>query len=276
MRTFGAEAGTYLYLNGLGTDKTVHLSEHVELLPARADCSADLFLGLGKTDIDISVISLFLPQVTSQLKVNGKDAKDTAIRAWNAVWDGLLLGALVGAEVMCNIQSEVPAEQLTPESTTAVTNYHLRGLSRGTAVTLTEADISWIQDNYEKARCLLDNESFQNATHCLASYRWHSMPRARLAILWSGIEGLFGVDSEIVFRVSLYAARFLEPHDNARQREVFGLVKELYKLRSKAVHGGRMKGNANEGVDESALLLRTLIRRCAELGSMPNLERLVP
>lgn len=276
MRTFGAEAETYLYLNGLCTDRAVRLSEHLELLPAQADCSLDLFLGLGKTDIDISVISLFLPQVTSQLKVNGKDAKDTAIRAWNAVWDGLLLGALVGAEVMCNIQSEVPAEQLTPESIAAVTNYHLRGLSRGTTVTLTEADISWIQNNYEKARSLLDNESFQNAAHCLASYRWHSMPRARLAILWAGIEGLFGVDSEIVFRVSLYAARFLEPHDGAMQREVFGRVKELYKLRSKAVHGGRMKGNANEGVDESALLLRALIRRCAELGSMPNIESLVP
>jgi len=276
MRTFGSEAGTYLYLNGLATNRTVRLSDQVELLPASADCNADLFLSLGKSDIDISVISLFLPQVTSQLKVTGNDAKDTAIRAWNAVWDGLLLGALIGAEVMCNIQSEVRAEELTPESTVAVTNYHLRGLSRGTPVALTEADISWIESNYEKALTLLDNESFQNAAHCLASYRWHSMPRARLAILWSGIEGLFGVESEIVFRVSLYTARFLEPHDNARQREVFGRVKELYKLRSKAVHGGRMKGNANEGVDESASLLRTLVRRCAELGSMPNLEGLVP
>lgn len=276
MRTFGTESGTYLFLNGLATDKAVRLSEHVELLPARVECNADLFLGLGKTDIDISVISLFLPQVASQLRVDGKDAKDTAIRAWNAVWDGLLLGALVGAEVMCNIQSDIPAAELTPESTVAVTNYHLRGLSRGAPVMLTEADISWIQGNYEKARSLLDDESFQNAAHCLASYRWHSMPRARLAILWSGIEGLFGVDSEIVFRVSLYTARFLEPDDNEKQREVFGRVKELYKLRSKAVHGGRMKGNANEGVDESASLLRTLIRRCAELGSMPNIEGLVP
>jgi hypothetical protein len=102
------------------------------------------------------------------------------------------------------------------------------------------------------------------------------MPRARLAILWSGIEGLFGVDSEIVFRVSLYTARFLEPHDQAKQREVFERVKELYKLRSKAVHGSRMKGNAKEGVDESASLLRRLIRRCSELGSLPNIESLVP
>lgn len=276
MHTFGSGTEIYLYLNGLNTNKAVRLSENVELLPASVECNLDLFLGLGKSDIDISVISLFLPQVTSQLKVNGSDAKDTAIYAWNAMWDGLLLGALIDAEVICNIQSETPSTELTPNSTVAVTNYHLRGLVKGAPVTLTEANITWIEGNYKKARALLDNESFQNAVHCLASYRWHTVPRAKLAILWSGIEGLFGVDSEIAFRVSLYVARLLEPHDNMKQREIFERVRELYKLRSKAVHGGRMKGNANESVNESASLLRTLIFRCVELGSMPNLESLAP
>lgn len=276
MRILGSGIDTYLYLNGLATDKAVHLSAGIELLPTQTDCHAELFLGLGKNDLDISVISLFLPQVRSQLKVQGADAKDTAMRAWNAVWDGLLLGALTGSEVMTNLQSDVPAEQLTPQSNVAVTNYQLRGLSKDSPPLLSEPDISWIEKYYEKARALLDDEAFRNAVHCLASFNWHSMPRARLAIIWSGIEGLFGVDSEIVFRVSLYAARFLEPNDLSKQREVFANVKELYKLRSKAVHGGRMKGNAKEGVNESALLLRLLVRRCAEIGALPDTGSLVP
>lgn len=276
MRTFGSGIETYLYLNGLATDRVVHLSEGIELLPAQPDCYAELFLSLGKSDIDISVISLFLPQVESQLKIQGANAKDTAIRAWNAVWDGLLLGSFVGAEVLCNLQSEVPVEQLTPTSKVTVTNYYLRGLSNSSPPRLVEADIQWIEANYEKARTLLDNESFQNAVHCLASYRWHSMPRARLAVLWSGIEGLFGVDSELMFRVSLYAAHFLEPQDRTKQREIFENVKELYKLRSKAVHGGRMKYDTKDGVDKSASLLLSLIRKCTEAGALPNTESLAP
>jgi hypothetical protein len=55
---------------------------------------------------------------------------------------------------------------------------------------------------------LLNEAAFQNAVHCLATYRWHSTAAPQLAIIWSGIEGLFGVDTEPSFRVSLYCARF--------------------------------------------------------------------
>ena len=61
------------------------------------------------------------------------------------------------------------------------------------------------------AKALLDDDGYSNAVHCLSSYRWHSMPRAQLALLWSGIEGLFRVDHELSFRLSLYAAKFLCP-----------------------------------------------------------------
>ncbi len=102
------------------------------------------------------------------------------------------------------------------------------------------------------------------------------MPRVKLTILWSGIEGLFGVESEIVFRMSLYAARFLAIDDRAKQTEIFAKVKELYKVRSKAVHGGRLKFDPEPSVRESAALLRSLILKCGETGALPNIESLVP
>lgn len=276
MRIAGTSGETYLYLNGLSLERTVRLSENIELLPAQAECSADLFLGVGKSDIDISLISLFLPLVRSQMRVRGADGKDTAVRAWNAIWDALLLGALTNSDVMCNLQSDVPAEELHPGSIVRVTNYNLRGFSESSEHCLSDPEIAWIEQHLDKARRLLENESFANAVHCLASYRWHTMPRARLAILWSGIEGLFNVDSEVVFRVSLYAARFLASEDLVRQRVVFANVKRLYKLRSKAVHGARMKDDAHAGVQDSAELLKSLVVRCAEPGSLPDLSILVP
>ena len=31
----------------------------------------------------------------------------------------------------------------------------------------------------------------------MASYRWHSVPRVQLAVIWSGIESLFNVNTEV-------------------------------------------------------------------------------
>ena len=276
MRTSTSKNISYLYVNGLATDRAIQLSDNIVLLPTRIECSAELFLGLGKSDIDISVISLFLPQVESQLRIHGVDVKDTAMRAWNAVWDALLLGAFTGCNVMCNLQSDLPAEKLKPDSNLVVTNYQLRGLSTQPLHRISETESDWIEKHFKSAQELLQDGRYRNAVHCLATYQWHSMPRVQLAIVWSGIEGIFGVDSEIVFRVSLYAARFLAPDDHAQQIEVFAKVKELYKLRSKAVHGGKMKGDAKAGVSESVELLRSLVARCASLGTLPDTGSLVP
>ena len=274
MRIFGANHITYLYVSGIATTKVIKLSNSVELLPARAECSTDLFLGLGKTDVDISVISLFLPQVASQLRIEGSDVEDTARCAWDAIWDAILLGAITSCDVMCNLQSDLPAELLKSDSNIQITNYHLRGHSMQPLHHISNLESEWIEEHFESARELLGEERYRSAIHCLATYRWHSMPRAQLAIIWSGIEGLFNVDSEVVFRISLYAARFLAPDDLSQQKEVFLKVKNLYKLRSKAVHGGVMKGDPQAGVLESANLLRTIISKCAVDGRLPDPEDL--
>lgn len=275
MRTFGVDTEAYLYLNGLSASGPLSLSENIELLPATPDCYRELFLGLGRSDEDISIISLFLPHVRAQLRVRGSDGKDTAARSWNAVWDALLLGAICGCEVMCNLQSDVSVEELAPASTVLVTNYFLRGFEREPRI-VSEANANWIAHNISKARVLLDNAAFRNAVHCLASYRWHSMPAPRLAVIWSGIESLFGIEGELSFRISLYCAWFLERGDQAKLAELFALCKDLYRARSRAVHGTQMKGNAHEAVEESAILLRRLILRSAEQAAIPDVANLAP
>lgn len=275
MRTLGFDTQAFLYLNGLSVDSAISLSENVELLPAKPNCYRELFLGLGKSDADISVISLFLPIVRSQLRVCGSDSKDTAVRSWNAVWDALLLGVVCGCEVACNLQSDVRVEELKPDSTVVVTNYFLRGFGSEPR-RVSELNAKWIAQHFTKARRLLDDGAFQNAVHCLATYRWHSMPAAQLAIIWSGIEALFGIDTELSFRMSLYSARFLEPEDRSRQVEIFSAVRDLYKIRSRAVHGARIKTDARDAVVKSADLLRRLVARCSEQAEIPNVSTLVP
>jgi hypothetical protein len=141
---------------------------------------------------------------------------------------------------------------------------------------VTDDEAMWIESNIGRSRSLLSLPHFQNAVHCLATYRWHSLLRVQLAVLWAGIEGLFGVESEIVFRLSLYAARFLEPESAERRSMVFAEVKRLYKQRSAAVHGSNMKGDLDAGVAASVQLLLRLLRQCVASNGLPRTETLAP
>jgi hypothetical protein len=182
---------------------------------------------------------------------------------------------LLDCEAVCNLQADAPAAELELAQFLQVTNYHYRGLG-GTPHVMTDEQQAWVQQHFATARRLLDNDVFQSATHALASYRWHSVPRARMALLWAGIEGLFKVESEIVFRLSLYVARFLFPDDADLRRQTFERTKRLYKTRSAAVHGGEIKGDTKALVADSASLLREVLSRCLSVGSLPDTSTLAP
>lgn len=47
-----------------------------------------------------------------------------------------------------------------------------------------------------------------------------------MAVIWAGIEGLFGVSSEIRFRLSICIARFLYPDDADKRKLIFEAVKK--------------------------------------------------
>lgn len=151
----------------------------------------------------------------------------------------------------------------------------MRGLTNSVYM-LNNEEADWVEHNFEAAKCLLDKSEFQNAVHSLATYRWHSHPRARLALLWSGIEGLFRIESELVFRLSLYISRFLHPDNKDEMKATFSDVKKLYKQRSAAVHGSTIKGETGKGVEESVLLLKKLVQQCITNGGLPCVEELVP
>ena len=168
------------------------------------------------------------------------------------------------------------ANSISAESTLRATNLHMRGLMNEPPYQLTDDDSQWLANHFANARDLLEHERFQTAVHCLATYRWHSMARVQMAILWAGIEGLFGASSEIRFRISLYIARFLHAEDADQRQTVFDAVKKLYNSRSAAVHGSKIKGDTAAAVTESADILCVLLRRCTERDSLPDESELVP
>ncbi len=273
-RIIGGRHSTYLLLNGITVSRCVALSPGIDLLPVSKRMGPKPLLS-GLDLLDQQFALLMLPWVDCQIRVSGEGRVDVASRAWNSLWDVLLLSAVFGVQVNCGLQSTAALEHFTERSRLNVIHYRFFNPPNDGSRQLTEVDCDWLEQHFSAAQNLLSDHGFQNAVHCLATYHWHSLPRAQLALIWAGIEGLFGVDSEITFRISLYAAKFLAPEDVEQQRAIFGDMKRLYGVRSKAVHGGKLKGDPHGSVEESVGLLGRLIRACVEQKKMPVPEQLV-
>jgi hypothetical protein len=277
VQVMGAVETTYILLNGISVGEAVALGENIELLPA--DTSHLDFRTAVSTVThpdDIAVVAAFIPRISAQFKVSAATQKQLAIAAWNSSWDALLLSAIFHTEIGFNLQSDTESTAIGAQSRVWATNHHMRGMTTLKPHALTTDEMVWIRSNFSRARDLLREENFQTAVHCLASYRWHSMPRIKLAVLWAGIECLFKVTSEIRFRISLYIALFLHPDNPIERKETFDRIKKLYDSRSAAVHGGKLKDTAVSAVEASAQVLQKLILQCIGNGSVPIESDLVP
>lgn len=142
-----------------------------------------------------------------------------------------------------------------------ITNSHERRDS------LTQEEARWIADHFDEFnRIAAESESFRFALQAAVDWRYTKEPRAALARLWSGIEALYGIKSELVYRISILSASLLEPRGEKR-RSRYAEVKRLYDARSKAVHGDKLTNERlQEGIDGSFELLSALLLLAVERG----------
>lgn len=273
MGMIGVGNECYIYINGISVSKPLLLHDNVCLSPAKPTMKWQEVISLFKNEIDFSIAILCNSTIASQLHIIGDDTNHLVDNAWNSQWDCVLLGALFNHRVMCNLQSDRPIEQIEKAKYIHITNYELRALL-SEIYHISEEDETWLKNHYETAYNLLNEESFRTAVHTMSSYRWHSMPCVQLAIIWSGIESLFNVNTEIRFRISLYIANFLGETDE-QMRQIFDKVRKMYSLRSSAVHGNKAKDNLESAVVESANLLNQILKRCAELNKLPDVDNLI-
>lgn len=148
-------------------------------------------------------------------------------------------------------------------------DYHLNLLlpkeTRSEPVGAVEAQ--WVADHFEIFNGLAsEDERFRFALEAAIDWRYSRDPRAAMARVWAGIESLFAITSELVYRIALYAAIVVAPRGPERLA-AFKRVKALYALRSKAVHGDpiteeRLLG----GLHESFELIRSLLLDAVERG----------
>jgi hypothetical protein len=141
-------------------------------------------------------------------------------------------------------------------------DYHLRLLcvSRSQSGAPTKEDTNWVRAHFDVFNKLAAaDDAFRFALEAALDWRFATDSKAAVARLWAGIEGLFGIKSELVFRLSMVAASLLEPRGPSRLRR-FISIKKLYSARSKIVHGSNVKGEyVQNALDGSYALLRDLL-----------------
>lgn len=132
---------------------------------------------------------------------------------------------------------------------------------------VTQNDADWIAqhfDSFDRLAC--ESESFRFSLIAISDWRYSKDARAAIARLWSGIEAIFGIKSELVYRLATSAASILCSRGDSRIAK-FKHIKRLYSTRSKAVHGAAIsEGELLDALDESYQLLRELVLTIVERG----------
>ena len=128
-------------------------------------------------------------------------------------------------------------------------------------------DAAWIVTHFETFNRLAGtSEPFRLALEAATDWRFAKEPRLAVARLWSGIEALFGVTSELIYRISILCASLLEERGQRRKAR-FQALKRLYSLRSKAVHGEPLPQEQQvSAMNDSYRLLRELLLLTIERG----------
>lgn len=257
---------------GLTIDEELPLTQHLSLLPATCKASPDDMINsvmkYGSGDeTDLGVLIAVLRKTTAQLRVVG-EGKELAVRVWNAQSAIVLLSALLNCELYWHVQSDSRTEDFSPCSAINVVLSTRLFIPRKLKV-INDSEKQWIRQHYRDAWELFDkNTRFETAVNSLWSYKQSLRPSVQMAIIWAGIESLFGVRSELVFRVSTLAALLLGGGKQKQQE-----IKKLYRARSEAVHEGKQPSESC--VSDSAKLLQALILECVERGCLPNEDGLL-
>lgn len=160
-----------------------------------------------------------------------------------------------------------------------ILDFHLSVLAprETSSSVLSLSDGKWIAEQYNSFELLAaTNEKFRFALEASIDWRYTKDMRIAISRIWSGIEALFGISTELVFRISLYAAVLIEERGDKRIH-MFKKVKSLYNIRSKAVHGEPIENEKLlEGMNGSFQILRELLFSCIKRGKVPNEQEIYP
>lgn len=266
------ETVTYIYLCGIKPLKSVLLSDNIMLMPVntspKPDDIIDCVMKNGNgSEFELGILISTLRQTTAMVKIECNDTRELAILTWNVQTTCVQISALINCEISWYFQANKPADEF--DAMTHISMIYPNMYKFPSSLTIiNEEQCAFLMSNMQIALSLSEDNRFANASNALWSHRWNPRPAVQLSIIWGGIESLFLIDRGIKSKLSTAASRFLSGTD-----DMVAHIKLLYEARCKAIH--EMKNEKNELIDASVELLYSLILKCVELQSVPNVNELL-
>lgn len=254
---------------GISLAEAHELEPGIEIVPAVPKYETQQVADGARTLVEYASILAMAEHASFTMRVFGTTGAALAAKAWNALWLFHLL-SLAARAPCCSLYSV--SGTLRPMF--AVANRNLVFAPSATTKGLVGSQLGWAVDRREHFGSLISETRFNTAMRCFGNAHYLPDLDTRIMLLWSGIEGLLGVDAELSRRISLYAA-LLHRGTAAQREEYFGYVKKAYVLRSKVVHGSSSAHTALEtGYREATAILADLLARCVDLGRVPSTAEL--
>ncbi len=139
---------------------------------------------------------------------------------------------------------------------------------------ITNEDVAWVATYLVPFVQLLEKTDFRLAVDSFCLHNQLANRRAAATILWSGIEALFHINTELRFRLAACIAATLEDR-GAGRTDCYRRIKRLYDFRSRLVHGADAADVAVvEHIVEVRKILSRLICRYTEAGEVHNESRI--
>jgi len=258
--------GVLIAGHGLIVEAPFPLGDGVTVLPTTPEADLERVAAASPRFEDYASVVSGREMATFSIRISGcSDARQLAVRSWNALWVFHLLSLAAGA----------PCMPLFSVTDGASPSYSLVNRSPflptvETVKTVGADRLAWARNHQLAFNALVNEPHFNTAMLCYGNAHYLPDLPVRIMLLWSGIEGLLSVDGELNRRLALYAALLID--GSSEDKAVyFTKVKKAYGLRSKAVHGARLtRDKLVEGYATASTILIELLARCVELGRVPK------
>jgi hypothetical protein len=264
---------SFIFGIGLLIDAEFHFSDEVIIRPAKLPTDHIELQAYARSQRDYGFLVALAEEVSFEIEIRGEDQRSAAANSWNHQWLLILLSIIVQSPIYHPISSTKPSKKLD-RNCCHIQNIFVAPGIFNEKVKCSNAHLLEAKKLYGNFKDLLSEKAFVHATS-IAAHNFNEPKKSiRMAGIWSGIEALLNVQSELNYRIPLMCALLLSSSEE-KKLEIFSKTQKLYAARSKCVHGANMKSKElNECLDESLALLCDLIKLFCRNKKIPDANEL--
>jgi hypothetical protein len=194
--------------------------------------------------------------------------EELAVKTWNSLWLFPLLS--IACQCPCtSLYSWSGSQKVSFSVSTPFTAFR----KPEDPIQASNDQLSWARTYIASFDAIQKDETFITALMSYSNSHHLFGNRPRIMQLWSGIECLFKVSSEISRTLAMYSALLLEEGDANSRYKCFKEIKKDYSVRSKVVHGTIEDEDVlRQAYTRASKLLARLLSRCVELSRVPTTE----